>query len=416
MSELGRTEPQATRPPRRWVGWVLWLIFLGILGGGGYLLWRWSAKASAKPPPGEPPAVRVVAQQARKGDLPEFIDALGTVTSLATVTVRSRVDGELTKVAFTEGMTVKKDDLLAEIDPRAFQVALAQAKAQLEKDQATLNEAKIDLQRYEEAREAVPQQQIDTARAMVAQLAGAVAVDQAQIENAQLQLSYCTITAPVGGRVGLRMVDPGNLIHATDPAGLVVIAPVQPITVQFSVPQDDLPRVLKAQAQGQPRVDAYSRDLKTKLDSGQLFAIDSQIDPASGTCRMKAQFANENLTLFPNQFVNVRVLVNTEVGVILAPVASVQRGPQGTFVYVVKQDQTVEVRPITTGPQEADTVVIAKGLNDGDTVVTDGTDKLRNGSKVTVGGGAQPGTGSAPSGRGGKSGGSRQGGSQRGGG
>jgi multidrug efflux system membrane fusion protein len=351
---------------------------------GAVVAWRLTHDAAAKPRAPEAGPVRVVAARAHSGDLPEYLDALGTVTALATVTVRSRVDGQLMKVAFTEGMTVREGDLLAEIDPRAFEVQLSQAKGQLVKDQANLQNAKIDLKRYEDAREAVPQQQIDTAAALVAQLDGAVAVDQAAIDNAQLQLSYCRITAPVGGRVGLRLVDPGNIIHANDQNGLVMIATVQPITVQFSIPQDDLPRVIKGMATGPLVAEAYDREFRTKLSAGLLLAIDSQIDPTSGTCRLKAQFANDDGSLFPNQFVNVRLLVNTQRGVILAPVAAVQKGAQGSFVFVVKPDETVEVRQVTPGISEGDTVVIAQGLTDGETVVTDGTDKLRAGSKVSA--------------------------------
>lgn len=380
---LQSTPTQAPSPRRRTARWVVGIVVV-LAAAGAVVGWRWYKASSAKPRVTEPPVVRVVGDRARKGDLPEYLNALGTVTALATVTVRTRVDGQLMTVAFSEGMTVKEGDLLFEIDPRAFEVQLSQAKGQLVKDQATLDNAKLDLKRYEDAREAVPQQQIDTAAATVAQLAGAVAVDQAQIDNAQLQLSYCRITAPVAGRVGLRLVDAGNIVHATDQTGLVMIAALQPITVQFSLPQDDLPRVLRGQASGSLTADAYDRDFKTKLDSGQLVAIDSQIDPTTGTCRMKAQFANQNQALFPNQFVNIRLLVNTQRGVVLAPVAAVQKGPQGIFVYVVKADETVETRPVTVGATEGDTIVFTKGLSEGEMVVTDGTDKLRVGAKVSV--------------------------------
>ena len=385
MSEPSTQNPPARSVPRRGrTGrWVAGIVVV-LVGAGAIFAWRWYRASSAKPRAPEPPAVRVVAAQARRGDLPEYLNALGTVTALASVTVRTRVDGQLMKVAFTEGMAVKEGDLLAEIDPRAFEVQLSQARGQLVKDQATLDNAKLDLKRYEDAREAVPQQQVDTAAATVAQLSGAVAVDQAQIDNAELQLSYCRITAPVSGRVGLRLVDAGNIVHASDLTGLVMIAALQPITVQFNIPQDDLPRVLKGQAAGAMTAEAYDRDFKTKLDTGELVAIDSQIDPATGTCRMKAQYANRDQALFPNQFVNVRLLVNTQRGVVLAPVAAVQNGAQGAFIFVIKPDETVEVRPVTVGITEGDTIVIAQGLSDGETVVTDGTDKLRAGTKVSA--------------------------------
>ncbi len=385
MSDTPHQSAPIPRPPRRrWLGKMVAAVVLFAMAAGAYAAWRWHRAQPAKTRSTEPPVVRVVADRARRGDLPEYLNALGTATALATVTVRSRVDGQLMNVAFTEGMTVKEGDLLAEIDARPFEVQLAQARGQLVKDRATLDNAKLDLKRYQDAREAVPQQQIDTAAATVAQLEGTVAVDQSQIDNAALQLSYCRITAPVAGRVGLRLVDAGNIVHASDQNGLVVIAALQPITVQFSIPQDDLPRVLKAQGAGALEADAYDRDYKTRLDTGRLKAVDSQIDPTTGTCRMKAEFANREGTLFPNQFVNVRLLVNTQRGVVLAPVAAVQKGAQGMFVYVVKQDETVEVRPVTTGTTEGDTIVIAGGLAEGETVVTDGTDKLRAGSKVSA--------------------------------
>lgn len=370
--------------PRRWTRALGLLIALALAGGLGYAGWRWRTAEVPKGRGEGAQPVRVVAQAARRGDLPEYLNALGTVTSVATVTVRTRVDGQIVKVDFHEGTLVKEGDLLAQIDPRSFEVQLAQAKAQLEKDKAMLGNAKLDLKRYQDAEDAVPRQQVDTAAALVAQLEAALQVDQSQIDNAQLQLTYCRITAPVSGRAGLRQVDEGNIIHASDAGGLVVIAATQPITVVFSIQQDELQRVLKGQAQQPLVAEAYDRDLTAKLATGNLAAVDSQIDPTTGTCRMKAEFDNKDGSLFPNQFVNIRLLVNTEHGVVLAPVAAVQKGPQGAFVFVVTGDGTVEVRPVTQGVAEGDSTVITKGLSEGETVVTDGTDKLRAGTKVAL--------------------------------
>jgi multidrug efflux system membrane fusion protein len=350
----------------------------------------------------------VVAVPATRGDLPIYLTGLGTVTPLNNVTVRSRVDGQIDQIAFEEGQFVKQGDLLIQIDPRPFQVQLAQAEGQLAKDQAALENARVELDRYKQAADAIPKQQIDTQQATVDQSAAAVKIDQGQIDNAKLQLTYARITAPISGRIGLRGIDLGNIIHANDTSGLALITQLQPISVVFTLPQDVIPQVMKRLSAGPaPEVEAFDRDLKNKLAAGTLLAIDNQVDPLSGTIRLKAQFPNENFSLFPNQFVNARLLVDTRKGATLVPNAAIQRGPDSTYVYVVKHGQdkegkdedTVEVRNITTGPSEAEQTVIETGLQPGDVVVTDGVDKLQPGAKVSMRRPGGPGATSRPSSR-----------------
>jgi multidrug efflux system membrane fusion protein len=329
----------------------------------------------------------VVAQPAVKKDINVYLTGLGTVTPLKTVTVRSRVDGQLMRVLFQEGQVVREGALLAEIDPRPFQAALTQAEGQMERDQALLANARIDLDRYKTllAQDSIAKQLVDTQDALVRQYIGTVTIDAGVVDNARLQLAYSRVAAPVAGRLGLRQVDVGNVVRSSDTNGLVVITQLQPITVIYTIAQDSLQVVLKRMQSGERvQVEAFDRDQKTKLGTGVLLTVDNQIDTTTGTVKLKAQFPNDDSALFPNQFVNVRMLIDTRRDVTTVPSAGLQRGTKGLFVYVVKEDKTVTLRDVKTGPAENDVTVIESGIEPGELVVTDGMDRLREGAKVEL--------------------------------
>ena len=329
--------------------------------------------------------VPVAVASAVQQDMPVYLTGLGSVTAYNTVSVKSRVDGQLMQVNFREGQQVNKGDLLIQIDPRPFRVQLESAQAQLFKDQASLRDAQLNYQRFKDLLQesgAMSQQQVDTQKSTADQFEGAVRADQAAIDNAKLQLTYCRITAPVSGHIGLRLVDVGNIVHATDANPMLVITQLQPISVIFTLPEDSLQVVVKKMKQGTLKVDAYDRDNKIKLASGTLLTLDNEIDQTTGTDRLKAVFDNKDSALFPNQFVNIRLLLDVRKDSTIVPSVAVQSGPQGNFVYVVKSDKTVEARTVTVALTQGNQSAIGNGLQVGETVVIDGQDKLKNGATV----------------------------------
>ena len=322
-----------------------------------------------------------------KGNINVTLDALGTVTSLATVTVKAQIGGQLVQIAFKEGQEVKKGDLLAQIDSRPYEAALAQAQGQLARDQALLQGAEVDLKRYQglAAQNAVPRQTLDTQTALVGQYQGTLEADKALVQAATVNLAFTDIVAPVDGRVGLRQIDVGNYVTPGDANGIVVITQLQPISVLFTVPEDELQPIAQRMQQGATLpVSAFDRSGKTKLADGQLETFDSQIDPTTGTIKLRATFANDNRALYPNQFVNIELMVNEHDNVVVAPTAAIQRGIPGTFVYVVNADSTVSVRKVKLGVTNGERVEVASGLEAGERVVVDGVDKLRDGAKVNL--------------------------------
>jgi multidrug efflux system membrane fusion protein len=374
---------------------IIGIVLVAALAVGGYYYWQWrmapsptaaagATKGGARGGGGPTP---VVATAATQGDIDVIVNGLGTVTPLRTVTVKTRVDGELVRVLFDEGQLVKEGQLLAEIDPRPFQVQLQQAQGQLARDRALLENAKLDLERYNTLfqQDSIAKQQVDTQASLVRQYEGAIRMDASQVENARLQLAYARITAPVSGRLGLRQVDPGNIVHAGDTNGIVVITQLEPISVLYTVPQDLLPSVMKRLQSGDKiAVEAWDREQKTKLGDGSLASADNQVDPQTGTVKLKARFDNSDRVLFPQQFVNVRMKLDTLHDAVVVPAAAVQRGSQGMFVYVVQPDKTVALRIVKLGPADGQRQSIAEGVKAGDLVVTDGTDRLRPGAPVDV--------------------------------
>ncbi len=333
------------------------------------------------------PVIAVVTDTAKQEDFPIYLSGLGTITALRTVTLKSRVDGELIHIAFKEGAMVKAGDLLAEIDPRAYETQLMQAEGQLKRDEALLKNAEIDLVRYQTLLEqdSIAAQQSVTQESVVKQHKGTVDIDRGIVANAKLQLSYTKITAPISGRLGLRLIDQGNIVHASDANGLAVITEIQPIAVVFTLPEDDLPSVMKKFKSSQGlTIEAYDRQGTTQLAEGKLLAVDNQIDTTTGTVKLKGQFSNEDHALFSNQFVNIRMSMDTLRAATVIPAAAIQRGIIGTFVYVVNDEKIVSVRPITIGPVEDEKVPVLKGLNPNEHVVIDGADKLREGVKVKI--------------------------------
>jgi multidrug efflux system membrane fusion protein len=382
--------------------WWIWLLVLGVVAVGIWYYRGGHSKTEAENSgangpvaaggqrqngaPGFNPIVPVMVATAQHGDVPIYFSGLGTVTAFNTVTVHSRVDGQLISVAFKEGQFVHQGDLLAQIDPRPFQVILEQAEGALAKDTAQRKDAEANFERFKllYAEGVIPKQQMDTQQAQVGQFDGAIKTDQAMIDSAKLQLSFTHITAPISGRIGLRLVDAGNMVHASDAGGLLVITQLQPISVVFSLPQDQLPQVVaKLRAGGQLPVMAYDRDDTAKIASGTLASIDNQIDTSTGTYKLKATFANDDNILFPNQFVNVHLLVDTKRNLTVVPVTAIQRGPQGTYVYAVDHNNVAKIHTVTVAQSTNENAGLSSGLNPGDTVVIDGQDKLQDGSQVS---------------------------------
>ncbi|MDE2585523.1 MAG: MdtA/MuxA family multidrug efflux RND transporter periplasmic adaptor subunit, partial [Betaproteobacteria bacterium] len=366
-------------------------ILLLVAGGFVYFRGQGSTDGAGNKPgargmgSGRPQPVTVA--QIKTDDMPIWVSALGTATPRNLVTVRSRVDGELVKLHFTEGQMVKQGQLLADIDPRPFQVQLMQASGQMAKDAALLKNAELDLARYKDlwAKDSISKQQLDTQEALVRQYQGTVDADRGQVESAKLQLVYAHIAAPVTGRIGLRQVDPGNQVHASDTNGLAVIAQLQPMTVVFAVPESNLPAINERLVGNDPiTVEAWDREQKHRIATGRLLTTDNLVDTATGTIKMKAEFANGDNALFPNQFVNVRLLLGVRKDATVLPSAAILRGAKGAFVYTLDADGSVTSVPVTPGPAEGEWVAVDGPLKAGQKVVTDGTDKLRDGAKVEV--------------------------------
>src|SRR5467141_955009 len=392
--------PVRREPPSKGHHWV-WILALAVLVGGGIWYFRGSRSSTEAQGPAAPGGISkgqgrqgagaggfvvpVVVTTAQRGDLPVYFDGLGTATAFNTVTLHSRVDGQITKINFQEGQFVHQGESLLEIDPRPYQVQLEQAEGQLAKDQAQLRDVQVNYERYQLLFKegVIPKQQLDTQGSQVGQFEGAIKADQGTIDSAKLQLVYSRVTAPISGRIGLRLVDIGNIVHATDSNGLLVITQLQPIAVIFSLPQDQLPQVATKLRNGEQLiVDAYDRDDTSKIEAGKLLTIDNQIDTTTGTYKLKAVFNNDRNLLFPNQFVNVHLLADVKKNLVIVPASAIQRGPQGTYVYVVQTGKTAKIQTVTIALTTANSVGLSAGLNAGDVVVVDGQDKLQDGSQV----------------------------------
>ena len=383
------TPPDQPKSPRR-RRWPYIVIIVLVLAVAAFLSFRIynaasAAKKAASAKKAGPPATPVVAAKAQAGNIGVYVTGLGAITPIYTVTLKSRVDGQLMNIHFQEGDLVNQNDPLIEIDPRPYQAVVVQAEGQLIRDQALLANARVDLSRYEilVAQNAAPEQQLATQRALVTQYEGTVKNDEGLLDAAKLNVTYCHITAPITGVVGLRLVDPGNIVHAADTTGMLVLTQIQPISAIFTVPEDQLAPILqKVRAGAKLTVDAWDREMKKKLASGSLATLDNEIDQTTGTLKLRAIFDNANRTLFPNQFVNARLLQQEKTGVTLLPSAAIQRNTNDTYVYLIKPDSTVTVRSIKVGTTEGDQSEITSGLSPGDTVVMTGVDKLQEGSKV----------------------------------
>jgi multidrug efflux system membrane fusion protein len=380
-SDDGKSEPSSGTRHRH--------VLFGVGVGAALLLvvgWVWVSRkpAKAERPATGPAAVAVETAVATRRDVPVYLEGLGNVQAFYTAKITARVDGELERVGFVEGQLVKKGDLLAQIDPRPLQAALDQASGMQAKDAAQLESARRDLTRYQvlAPQNLTSKQVLDAQQAQVAQLQAQLQVDRAAIDNARTQLAYTSITAPFPGRTGIRLVDPGNIVHAADTTGIVVVTQIQPISIVFTLPEDAIPQINQALAAGEVGVAALSRDDRTQLDTGTLTLVDNEIDPATGTVRLKASFANERNALWPGQFVNVRVLLQNRRGVVTLPTVAVERGPEGLFAYVVKADSTVEARPIKTGGDTEGVTVVTDGLQSGERVVTSNQYRLQPGAQV----------------------------------
>ncbi|OAI23778.1 multidrug transporter subunit MdtA [Methylosinus sp. R-45379] len=373
-------------PRRNLTRWIV----VGLVGAVAIGAWRYrAAETPAAPTPGRGPAIAVAVAEITRGDFPVVFSGLGTVTASATSVVKAQVSGPLVEVRYKEGQIVKAGDILARIDPRPFDLAVAQAQAQLQKDEALLQNAERDLARYEllrtKVKDAVSGQQLDTQRALIGQYRAAVEMDRAQVGQAKLNLSYANIAAPIDGRIGLRLVDPGNIVQTNDQNGIAVVTRLSPITVIFTLPEVRLQSVLKRFRSGEAlAVVAYDHEHSQALAHGVLYAIDNQIDATSGTVKLRAEFSNEDEKLYPNQFVNAELTVETLLNVALAPAPAIQRGAKGPYVYVLESDDKVSVKPVRIGPSDGERAVIEGDLAPGQRVVVEGVDKLRDGAKVTL--------------------------------